>query len=59
MTRTNTTLVMHEMVRDYFTAVGIDLGPPKWVFFNDRTGILLVRASEDDINAIRSAIDMC
>ena len=56
VTSTNT-LNVNEMVREYFISAGASLDPPKTVFFNDRKGILMVRATEDDINVIRSAID--
>jgi general secretion pathway protein D len=46
------------MVRAYFTAAGVDLLPPKNVFFNDRLGILLVRATTADLEIIQQAIEM-
>jgi len=46
------------LVRAYFTDSGIDLAPPKSVFFNDRAGYLLVHATEDDVNQIRQAIEV-
>ena len=58
VTVTNSTLDMHEMVRAYFTAAGVDLTAPKMVFFNDRTGILMVRASLQDLEIIQQAIEM-
>jgi type II secretory pathway component GspD/PulD (secretin)/tetratricopeptide (TPR) repeat protein len=58
VTQTNSTLSLHEMVRDYFTAAGVNLDPPKSVFFNDRAGWLMVTATESDINTIREAIDL-
>jgi type II secretory pathway component GspD/PulD (secretin)/tetratricopeptide (TPR) repeat protein len=58
VTKTNSTLEAHQMVRAYFTAAGVDLLPPKNVFFNDRLGILLVRATTADLEIIQQAIEM-
>ena len=59
---TNNMANVNTMVRDYFTAAGVDFGPVglpngKSVFFNDRTGLLLVRASLQDLEIIQSAIE--
>ena len=43
-------------VRDFFTTLGVDLNPPKSVFFNDRLGTLFVRATMQDLDTIESAI---
>jgi general secretion pathway protein D len=43
-------------VRTFFTAAGVDLAPPKNLFFNDRQGTLLVRASLQDLDIIEQAI---
>jgi beta-lactamase regulating signal transducer with metallopeptidase domain len=40
-----------------FRGVGVDLQPPKSVFFNDRRGTLTVRATEDDLTLIEQAIN--
>jgi type II secretory pathway component GspD/PulD (secretin)/tetratricopeptide (TPR) repeat protein len=58
VTKTNSTLEAHQMVRAYFTAAGVDLTPPKNVFFNDRLGVLLVRATSADLEIIQQAIEM-
>ena len=58
VTKTNSTLEAHQMVRNYFTAAGVDLTPPKNVFFNDRLGVLLVRATSADLEIIQEAIEM-
>jgi general secretion pathway protein D len=58
VTKTNNTLTLHLMVRAYFTAAGVNLTDPgKSVFFNDRTGLLLVRATADDLEIIQQAIE--
>jgi general secretion pathway protein D len=43
-------------VRFFFTAAGVDLAPPKSIFFNDRQGTLLVRGTLQDLDIIESAI---
>jgi beta-lactamase regulating signal transducer with metallopeptidase domain len=58
VTKTNSTLEAHQMVRDYFAACGLDLSPPKNIFFNDRLGVLLVRASAQDLEIVQEAIEM-
>jgi general secretion pathway protein D len=59
-------------VKEYFTAAGVDFGVTttqgqlgaiqgvqngKALFFNDRTGLLMVRASLEDLDIIKSAIE--
>ncbi|HEY3863688.1 MAG TPA: hypothetical protein VGO59_17570 [Verrucomicrobiae bacterium] len=58
VTKTNSTLDAHQMVRQYFTLAGVDLTPPKMIFFNDRLGELLVRATLSDLDIIRQAIEV-
>jgi len=46
--------------RQFFTTLGVNLEAPpgKSVFFNDRSGLLLVRATEQDLDTIERAIQM-
>ena len=46
--------------RAYFTALGVNLDQPagKSVFFNDRAGILVVRATEQDLDMVDKAIQV-
>jgi len=46
------------MVRAYFTAAGVDLNPPKMIFWNDRLGELLVKATLSDLEIIQEAIEL-
>ncbi|HZM05315.1 MAG TPA: hypothetical protein VFC44_20145, partial [Candidatus Saccharimonadales bacterium] len=58
VTVTNNTETLGELVKAYFTAAGVNLTDPgKSVFFNDRTGLLLVHASSQDLEIIAQAID--
>jgi len=45
-------------VRDFFGSLGVDLTPPKTVFFNDRHGTLIVRATMRDLDIIEEAIQV-
>ena len=47
-----------QTLRDFFTVSGVDLAPGtgKTVFFNDRQGMLLVRATLQDLDLIESMI---
>ena len=56
VSKTNITASANELVRGYFQTAGVDLTPPKSVFFNDRNGSLLVRASLQDLEIIEQAI---
>lgn len=44
-------------VRAYFDTIGVNLDPPKAVFFNDRDGTLLVRATMQDLDMIEAAVE--
>jgi general secretion pathway protein D len=58
VTRPLDTVALHALVRSYFTACGVILTDPgKTVFFNDRTGLLYVRATEQDLEIIQQAIE--
>lgn len=45
------------LVKEYFLGQGINLDPPKNVFFNDRLGLLFVYATPQDLNVIERAIE--
>jgi type II secretory pathway component GspD/PulD (secretin)/tetratricopeptide (TPR) repeat protein len=48
----------NDLVRSYFAYAGVDLvAPGKMVFFNDRTGVILVRATLQDLEIIELAIN--
>jgi general secretion pathway protein D len=58
VTKVDNTVLVDDMVRAYFTAAGVDLAPPKIVFFNDRLGELLVRATLQDLEIIEQAVEL-
>lgn len=49
---------VQETVRTFFQAAGISLLPPNTVFFNDRTGLLMVRATTEEIEIVEQAIEV-
>jgi general secretion pathway protein D len=57
VTKTNGTESLNSIVKAFFQASGVDLTPPKSVFFNDRSGMLLVRASLQDLDTIEAAVN--
>ncbi|MEQ2006459.1 MAG: hypothetical protein ABMA26_06655 [Limisphaerales bacterium] len=64
VTSTNLTAELNLQVREYFLAagvvnLGVTNGPDATqVFFNDRNGLLLVRASMQDLDIIQMAIEL-
>ena len=58
ITRTNNMAFVQSQVRQFFLTVGIDLNPPKSIFFNDREGSLLVRATLQDLDIIEAAVQV-
>jgi general secretion pathway protein D len=58
VTRTNDMTSVQNAVRLFFTTMGVDLTPPKNIFFNDREGSLLVHASIADLDIIEQAVQV-
>jgi hypothetical protein len=60
ITQVNSIEEVQTQVKNFFTAVGVDMAQPpgKNVFFNDRAGLLLVRATMQDLDIIESAIQV-
>ena len=59
VTKTNNTQSAGELVKQYFTAAGVTLTDPgKVVFFNDRLGELMVRATLQDLEIIEQAVEL-
>jgi general secretion pathway protein D len=56
VTRTNFMASVQSAVIAFFRAEGVNLDPPKSVFFNDREGSLWVRATTEDLDIIEQAI---
>ena len=47
-----------DVVRQFFTTAGVDLAPPKNIYFNDRLGMLMVRATLQDLDIIEQAMQV-
>jgi Flp pilus assembly secretin CpaC/tetratricopeptide (TPR) repeat protein len=60
VTRVSYTQTVQDVVRVFFEAAGVSFTPPSpnRLFFNDRTGLLLVRASLTELELIESAIEV-
>jgi hypothetical protein len=50
--------VVQSAVRQFFMTMGVDLNPPKNIFFNDREGTLIVRATMEDLDIIEAAVQV-
>ena len=62
ITKTNSMERVSESAREYFQTLGVDLdpirNPGKAFFFNDRQGMLVVRATLQDLDIIEAAIQV-
>jgi general secretion pathway protein D len=58
VTRTNNMVNVQAMVRQFFLTLGVDLNPPKAIFFNDREGTLFVHATLADLDLIESGVQV-
>lgn len=58
LTRPAYTQVIGQTVRNFFLAAGVILDPPKTLFYNDRNGLLMVRATLSDLDIIEQAIQV-
>ncbi|PYK02778.1 MAG: hypothetical protein DME23_00985, partial [Verrucomicrobia bacterium] len=46
-----------DVIRKFFESVGINVFPPNVVFYKDRTGMLVVRATAEELDRVQEAID--
>lgn len=58
LTRPAYTQVIGQTARNFFLAAGVQLDPPKQLFYNDRNGLLMVRATLSDLDIIEQAIQV-
>ena len=58
LTQESLTQQITDVVRQFFTAAGVQLLPPKAIFFNDRSGQLMVRATLEDLDIIEQAVQV-
>ena len=50
--QTNVSAAMKQLL----SSVGVELSPPKSIFFNDRLGVLFVRATEQDLDTVEKTV---
>jgi general secretion pathway protein D len=58
VTRTNNMATVQAQVRQFFLTLGIDMNPPKTLFFNDRDGTLLIHATLADLDLIEAGVQV-
>lgn len=58
ITSTNNMEEVQSIVRQFFITMGVDLTPPKTIFFNDRSGTLWARATMQELDIIESAVQV-
>ena len=58
LTRETDTAELATIVHDFFLAAGVNLDPPKAIFFHDRLGMLMVRATLQDLDTIEQAVQV-
>ena len=45
-------------LKQILSSVGVDLSPPKSIFYNDRMGVLFVHATEQDLDVVEKAVQV-
>jgi tetratricopeptide (TPR) repeat protein len=58
VTTPNLTRDVSAIAKQFFTSLGVDLNPPKNLFFNDRLGVLFVYATPQDLDIIERAMQV-
>jgi beta-lactamase regulating signal transducer with metallopeptidase domain/type II secretory pathway component GspD/PulD (secretin) len=58
VTSTNRNQALQDAVRAFFTAAGVNMLPPNQLYFKDRTGVLMVRATPQELVMIQKAIEV-
>jgi beta-lactamase regulating signal transducer with metallopeptidase domain len=58
VTITNQAANISLATRQFFTKLGLNLDPPKSLFFNDRLGVLFVHATEPDLDVVEKAVQV-
>src|SRR5262249_16688640 len=47
-----------ELLRQFLSSAGVTIDSPNQVFYNDRTGILMIRVSDQEHDIVQAAIEM-
>jgi len=56
VTRQSQVGIVGASVHAFFAAIGVDLSPPKNLFYKDRQGMLMVRATLQDLDTVEQAL---
>ena len=56
LTEITPTAILIPIIQTFFRTAGVSLDPPKSVFFNDRLGLLVVRATLQDLDIVETAM---
>jgi general secretion pathway protein D len=56
LTEITPTAILIPIIQNFFRTAGVSLDPPKSVFFNDRLGLLVVRATLQDLDIVETAM---
>jgi beta-lactamase regulating signal transducer with metallopeptidase domain len=57
-TNTATPTARFDKLKQVLASLGVDLAPPKALFYNDRLGMLMVRATRADLDTVEKVIQM-
>src|SRR5947199_3918300 len=49
---------IQDSIREFFTAAGVNVQPPNGLFYNDRTGVLMVRATSEELDIVQKVLEM-
>jgi type II secretory pathway component GspD/PulD (secretin) len=52
-----TTYSVQDSIRAFFTAAGVSVQPPNALFYNDRTGVLMVRAPAEEMGFVEKVLE--
>jgi len=48
---------LHDKVRAFFTAAGVNVLPPNMLFFKDRTGVLMFRGTAQELDIVQKIVE--
>ena len=58
VTSTNLTQDSQETVRQFFLAAGVNVMPPNQIYYQHRKGVLMVRATPEELDIIQQAVEV-
>src|SRR5439155_23269279 len=48
---------IQDSIREFFTTAGVNVQPPNALFYNDRTGVLMVRATAKEMDLVEKVLE--